>query len=96
MYDIVNSTTLKPKGIPAGKRLITETEIRAIGKKGLINLDEITPLIRDQFGNTGSRKWYIYEKDDGTIAKISRDSFESIDCPKGIPKHTMAILETII
>jgi hypothetical protein len=89
-------------GIPDGKRLITEAEIIELNQKskdtsgnpcGLKNLEPTIPKLRDKDGNSGSRKWFLFQKKDGSFGKIDKDSNQMTRC-QGIAKSTILILIT--
>jgi hypothetical protein len=91
--EVVNSSKLQKNGIPRGKRLITEDEIRAMGRQKLIDLEAITPVLYDDDKNTGSREWWLFERSPGKYGKVDINDFNTFRRCNGIPKHMMAILK---
>jgi len=88
-------------GIPSGKRLISESEIIELNQKnkdsngnpcGLKKLEKDIPRpLKDKKGNTGSRKWFLFQREDGSFGKIDKDSNQVTGC-QGIAKSTILIL----
>ena len=89
--EVVNSTNLQRNGVPRGKRLITEAEVRAMGRQELIDLEAITPVLHDYAGNTGSRIWWLY-KTPVAYGRVNINDFDNFIDIQGINMHHLAIL----
>ena len=92
--EVVNSTILKHNGIPRGKRLITEAEIRSMGRQKLIELEANTPVLYDHAGNTGSRIWWLF-KTPGAYGRVNIKQFHDFKPCRGINMHHLAILKNV-
>jgi len=65
MSEYWNSTSLLRKGIPLGKRLITETEIKVFNRNGRNRLDWLPDLNKNQiidFEENLNNRWFLFEK----------------------------------
>ncbi len=92
--EVVNSTILQNNGVPRGKRLITEDEIRSMGRQELIELEANTPVLYDNAGNTGSRIWWLF-KTPGAYGRVNINDFENFIPCQGINMHHLAILKDV-
>ena len=95
IMEVVNSSKLQKNGIPKGKRLITEDEIRAMGKQKLIDLEAKTPVLHDDDKNSGSREWWFFRKSPNKYGKVDINDFDTFKRCNGIPKYMMAILKDV-